>query len=399
MINAIIPIPLRYPKGYTLGTGFRVNGMNLGISGRAIRVLPLYFYKFFSTYGTACYQHIFASDTIIDPVTLNKAKHGFTQQTDAYGGVFVPISVKRFDVDGNNTFLFCRSIDFLLTHYKEDVPLDEVDVLYSGNYSELSPGCPGVAGISEFNFYYLKNFMLNNKWLGLTNENRLLMSAMTPELPYKISNYIMEIEGAHLYGDALAEYISDLCTYETGTAFSMRDFLETEKYNYPLDPITKLCVCTPSFLYGSQLRPFLGNEFTLSGFSRLGYNPIENQLTQSPLNLKFELADPYTWSDEIMEDLINMSDEDFQLIITNEGPVMKSFSVIGNPAPSIIEHLYQAVLYNLRKYIRVEIVKNWAEEVFMTCWNVDNTFHTYYLNLAWYHLLSPSLVNMKLVRQ
>ncbi len=46
MINAIIPIPARYPVGYMLGGGFRVDGKRLGVSGRTIKVLPLYFYKF-----------------------------------------------------------------------------------------------------------------------------------------------------------------------------------------------------------------------------------------------------------------------------------------------------------------------------------------------------------------
>ena len=397
MIHAIIPIPLRYPMGYTLGVGFRDHGIGLGISGRTVKVLPLYFYKFFSTHGSESYQHIFASDTIIDPITLNKAKNGFNLQPDYYGGVFVPISVKRFDVYGNTTFLFARSINFLLKNYRRNIPLDEVDVLTNGNYSELSPECCGVAGISEFNFTYLSNFMKNNKWFGMTEANRLLMSSMTPELPERISNYVLEIESCQLYGEALANYISDLCTYEQGTAFSMKEFLEGNRYSFPLDPITKLCACTPSYLYGAQLRPFLGNALNLSGYSRIGYNPIDNNLIQSPLNLKFETADPYTWSEEIMEDLINMSDEDFRLTITPECPIMESFSVIGNPAPSIVEHLYQAVLYNLRKYSKIEIVKNWAEEVFMTCWGYDGSCYTYYLNLAWYHLITPSLVNINLV--
>ena len=397
MIHAIIPIPQRYPNGYLLGSGFRINGKHLGISGRAVKVLPLYFYKFFSTHGNTCYQHIFASDTMIDPVTLNKAKNGFNSQKDYYGGLFVPISVKRFDEDGNTTFLFCRCINFLLQNYRYGVPLDEVDVLNSGQYSELSPGCGGVSGVSEFNFHYLNNFMQNNKWLGLTDQHRLLMSSMTPELPYQISNYVVEIENSHLYGDALANYITDLCTYEWGKAITIRDFLEEKNYNFPLDPITQLCICTPSYLYGSQLRAFLGNELNLSGFSRIGYNPIDNNFTRSALNYSFETADPYSWFDEIMEDIINMSDEDFRLTISSEGPLMESFSVIGNPSPSIVEHLYHAVLYDLRKYIKVEIVKNWSEEVFMTGWGCDGSCHTYYLNLAWYHLISPSLININLV--
>ena len=397
MINAIIPIPMRYPLGYMLGSGFRVNGKHLGISGRTIKVLPLYFYKFFSTHGNTYYQHIFASDTEIDPITLNKAKHVTNQQIDYYGGTLVPISVKRLDRDGARTFLFARCINFLLQHYRQGVPIDEVDVLNDGQYSELSPGCTGVAGISEFNFFFLKNFMQTNSWCGLTEQSRLLMSALTPELPEQIVCYATEIENSHLYGDALVNYISDLCTYETGQAFSLKEFLEGKKYNFDLDPITKLCVCTPSYLYGMQLKPFLGNELMLSGFKRIGYNPINNQPIQAALNLKFELDDPYTWSDEIMEDLIDMTDEDFRLVVTPDCPIMDGFSVIGNPAPSIIEHLYHAVLYNLRECSKVEIVKNWEEEVFMTCWKYDGSCHTHYLNLAWYHLLSPSLINMNLV--
>ena len=82
MINAIIPIPARYPVGYMLGGGFRVDGKRLGVSGRTIKVLPLYFYKFFSTYGNASYQHIFASDTAIDPLTLGKAKKQCNAQNE-----------------------------------------------------------------------------------------------------------------------------------------------------------------------------------------------------------------------------------------------------------------------------------------------------------------------------
>ena len=399
MINAIIPIPARYPVGYMLGGGFRVDGKRLGVSGRTIKVLPLYFYKFFSTYGNASYQHIFASDTAIDPVTLGKAKNQFNSQNDYYGGLFVPISVKRLDEFGCATFLFCRCINFLIQCYRQGVPLDEVDALNCGHYSELSPGCDGVAGISEFNFYYMQNFMNNNSWVGFNNADRLIMSAMTPELPATISDYVYEIEITHLYGDALVQYISDLSDYESGKAFDLRDFLENRKFNYPIDPITRLCICTPSYLYGHQLRSFLGNEMNLSGFSRIGYNPMDNDFTRSAINLKFELADPYTWSDEIMESLVNMADEDFRFVLTNSGPVMEGFSIIGSRAPSIIDSLYRAIRNNLQKYSKIEVVKNWSDEVFMTVWDSNGSFHTYYINLAWYHLMSPSLVNMNLVRQ
>jgi len=403
MIQAIIPIPQRYPIGYTLGSGFRISG-RMGISGRTIKVLPLYFYKIFSTHGNASYQHIFASDSIINPITLESSRNNFNLQKDYYGGVLVPISVKRFDATRPNTFLFPRCINFLLQNYRQNIPIDEVDVLNDGAYSELSPGCPGVVGISEFNFYYLKNFMETHQWCGMNSPQRLLMSAISPEAPYRISNYVQEIENCHLHGDALAQYISDLCTYETGTALNMREFLEMEKYDFPMDPITQLCACTPSYLYGHQLRPFLGNEMNLSGYSRIGYNPVDNELTRSPLNFMFEQADPYAWSDEVMEDLINMADEDFRLTITPNGPVMESFSTLSNQSPSIITHLYDSLMYSFPQYKQIEIVKNWADEVFMTVWSGSNNTwsppgpHTFYLNLAWYHLTSPSLINMNLVR-
>lgn len=397
MITAIIPVPMRYPLGYNLGTGFRVN-KKVGICGRTVVVLPLYFYKFFSVYGNTSYQHIFASDSVIDPITLESSRNNFNLQRDNTGGVLVPVSVKRLGETRANTFLFPRSINFLLQRYRNRIPLDEVPLLDDVGKSELAPGCPGVIGVSEFNFFYLKHFMERTNWCGLDPSNRRFMSSMTPEAPDRISNYVSEIISCRLYGDELATYISDLCAYETGTACNMREFLEMSKYNFPLDPITLLCVNTPSYLYGKQLQPFLGNEMSLRHYGCIGYRPPDDAFSKSAVNLGFEQADPYYWSDEVMEDLLNMADEDFKLTVTRNGPLMESFSIIGNNTPSIIEHLYQSLLHSFTTYEKIEIIKTWAEEVFMTMWS-NGIPHTYYMNLAWYHLISPSLINMNLVNQ
>lgn len=395
MITAIIPIPMRYPHGHLLGSGFLVNE-KIGISGRAVRALPLYFYKFFSSYGNSCYQHIFATDTILDTARLSTCKNIFNSQISDTGGTLVPISVKRLDTGGTNTFLFTKCINFLLRNYHCGVPLDEVDVLGLTANSELAPLCCGVSGISEFNFWHMKDFMERHNWCGLDAHSRRLMSVLTPETPAHTSNYVSEIVEGQWHEDAMAEYITDMCTYEMGIAMSMKDFLEAEKYTYPIDPITAACINTPSYLYGATLRPYLGDPNTMRGYSMLASQPLDNAFTRAALNLSFENADPYTWSDEFMEDLVNMGDDEFTLTVTSAGPVMQGYDVVTSRAPSITEHLYKSLLCSFSKYDRVELIKTWAEEVFLTFWK-GSTSHTFYINLAWYHLITPSLINMNLV--
>ena len=395
MINAIIPIPNRYPLRYRLGTGFMM-GCGIGVSGRAVTVLPLRFYKFFSTYQNAQYQHIFASDCLIDTALLSRDKNIFNGQESNNCGTLVPISVKRTTLDSSATFLFPRCINFLLRRYKVGVPLDEVDVVNTPISCELSPFCVGVTGISEFNFRYLRGYMMEHNWCGFTENDRLLMSATTPELPHKIGQYADEIAYTKLHGNALASYILDLCSYEKSNIATLNAYLSMYNYNFVYDPITLLCVSTPSYLYGHQLRCYLGDELQLRMNSKLSHVNIDAPIPFIT-ERSVDLVDPYSWNAELIEMIMDIGADDFVVNIDAETSNILTDSMIpayGNSAYIPLANCASATFGEAKK---IEIAKNWMDEVYITLWDRNMNPKTFYINLAWYHLVTPSLINTSLV--
>ena len=401
MIEAIIPIPNRHHDGDLIGIGFDNNVAC--VSGRAIQALPLCFYKFYSRYGNSLLQHIFASDSIITPTTLNRSRNIFTGVDEGTGGTLVPISVKRVECGHATTFLFPRCIDFLLRSYKRGVPLREADVLTLGNYSELAPKCTGVVGVSEFNFKHLGNFMMMNNWCGLSNRNRLIMSTMTPELPETISTYADEIISLRLFEGELAQYISDLGVYESGNAFSIKEYLESKKYEYAIDPLTAQCIATPSYIFGKQLQFYLGDEIMLRNYHSIStYHEPDNKVPLGEIfmdvNPRFQTDDPYTWSNAFMEELINIADDGFNILIDSSGAVRDTLEIVPGSWGATSYPLAKCVYSVFKQFRSILIHKTWTEEVCIKFVDYSGFTNTYYINLAWYHLISPSLINTNLVR-
>ena len=96
MIVGITRIPTGYKPGTTLTSAVPLTPDNLFVEGRTITTAPLLFYKIASVFGGAVYEHVFASDTELDPVRLNVAVSTVNGVPDnSNRGVLVPISVKR----------------------------------------------------------------------------------------------------------------------------------------------------------------------------------------------------------------------------------------------------------------------------------------------------------------
>ena len=127
------------------------------VSGRSVRIVPLTFYKVFSHWGSGRYEHIFATDEPFEVLNLLSywSSTSIKQQPacDHIGSVLIPISVRRvgrmdgktldrtkhdpnslipastFVVPTASTFLFSKSIDFLIRNYRDNRPLAQVNNL------------------------------------------------------------------------------------------------------------------------------------------------------------------------------------------------------------------------------------------------------------------------------
>lgn len=398
MITSITPIPNRYPKNLLLISGR--NSPNYRVVATTAR---LFFYKVTSIHGQCGYEHVFASDCHLDPIGLRESKMWSDGPTDhSHGGTLVPISLTRTDRSGRQTFLFPHCISFLFNSFIPGVPLDEADILSNRpRYYRLSPNCDGVVGISEFNFARLNHPMRNQGWLGMSINDRQFMSLLTPELPEKISSYVEEILYLRLMGDNLAKYITDVAQYENQQMYTLKDYLEQFRYSYPLDPITLECLSTPSYLYGYQLRSYLSDPLTLQNNETLGYHPCEYHY-QSLMRYQYGVDSEYPVKlllEEygLIEAIINAPSPTYWVDINEASYVVNAPTFGVALAPSVYEPLVKEIR-RLFKCPRVCISRAFNEEVFIYPF-MDNAHcdTVYYINLAWYHLISPSLINSTLV--
>lgn len=426
MINAIIQIPQRLPIGTVISGGELMDMYDSNrirtkvLSGRSIRVVPLIFYKFFSQWGPSRYEHIFATDEPFDTIGMSQFVAGDTGQysKNPVGSILFPISMKRIGPNSTETFLFAKSINHLLSNYQIGLPLSDIpftglesidlnktiEVPYRGT-NLISKGVVSYGGCKKHIF----EDVLYSSY-GSTNikpEIDLAMEAMTLERPATIASCLCEIISNYPSKEAVWSYIDELYKYETGEHIDPTEFFEEHSYTVDLkhpftmlDPITAKCIFSPTFILTNNLKHYLADHFTTRCYGSMGYHPENDSFTNNivPFDIGGDHG-TYTKLDMI-ESLMSIPDDGFSIHMTWDQYVPDYYSYFGNPSNIPTEKIHEACKQVfLNKWVGgdfayddIVVSKNWYDEVFISCKNKMG-LTTYYINLAWFHLMSPSLIN------
>ena len=412
MIEAIVPIPNRIPYG-TILQGERLHqhcasGRQL-ISGRSIRVVPLTFYKVFSVWSGVRYEHTFVTDEPMSPTNLMTYQRWDGKVVSDNGGnILFPISVKRISTYGASTFLFSHCIDSLLSGYRDNMPMCNMMNTGDDEWDEhsLMPFPRGeVHSYAEYQLHVFEP-ALNTLWAQwkLSDMYDLSMHTMTPEHPSATEDGIYEICSS-LNPDTMFDYIDDMMMYECNQHSSPESLITPYVYlDFPLDPITQWCVMSPTYILSKQLRSHLTNTYNLERYLSMAYNPQNDAFTQEASSSTTATNMPIF--DEIAELVCQLPDTHFQIKLTWDDvyPVMSSIfgynRQVISPVAKTYEQLYSCIRQKfLNKHVDpnafddVIISKSWTDEVFVSCLRHRGQPVNFYLNLAWYHLTSPSLIN------
>ena len=417
MIDCIMQLPLRMPIGTLLSCTHSLSSWNVPIeqqssiiSGRSIRVVPLTFYKVFSRWGQNRYEHTFITDEPFDSVYLTSYRSGVTKQIEHnnMSSVLYPISVKKITPYHVSTHLFTKSIDVLLRYYRNGEPLATIQPLLepSQNGMRLSPECwEGVSSFAEYQkFIFNDVFVSAGKQYELSPQQQTVVSSLTPEKPEYINSCVDEIIYNGLNGDALFQYIDDMHLYQSGDHINPYEWLSEYIYDeWPLDPITLLCVLSPPHIILSNLFPYLGDLLSRISYNRMGFSYQNDPLFDNAVPIRFDNLDGLKLY-ELVEQLLSIPDTDFQIEMTWDTYVPHFTSIFGYGTKLANENIHNCCrLLFLDKWhkgnvgaVKAVLSKNWLDEVVVWCEHENGTQQVFYLSLAWFHLTSPSLINKSL---
>ena len=412
MIVGIHALPTGYPPGTTLSTLFPMTPDNSFMGGRVITTAPLLFYKIVSVYNDAVYEHVFASDTEIDPVRLESSRYIANGTRDtSYLGVFVPIAFKRMTSSLTRTYLFSRCIDWLLWTYQTGVPIDE-------SLSNPSPSLvqrpEHVHSASEFNRRVFRETLQEQAGGTFTDYESLLICSITPEDPSSITNYVADIVGVGVTGKPLYDYMQEFISYESNTEIPAKEFVQRHTYPYTLDPITQLCVSTPSYVYGHELLGLLATPFTMehSGYGPVGgIQNVPSFLTSAPYitanGAPYFVSDGETYYtlEDVIEAVMGIPDSTYRVCVDRDTFLVESEGAPVVPQMNVFEGLVH-VLRNLyvhprsTEYTKVVLMKTLGDEMVVELTrNGEAVPIVRYVNLTWYHLMSPCLINDHIVNR
>ena len=424
MIHAIVQIPNRLKTGtilyggnlesITLENGTRINA----ISGRSIRIVPLIFYKFFSSWGEDQYEHIFVTDEPISTRTMSRYVDDRTGESSnsPMGAVLYPISVKRIRRYSVETYLFARSIDFLLSNYQIGTPLTTIPFCgYPSIDSNRSIEVPshnlysqGVLSYGSYKTHILQNLI---KKYNMTQEEidriSFAYEVLTTEMPSTIQESISEILYYSPYIENVWSVLSEVYLYENGEYPDLLEYLSQYSYTKDgIDPITVECLRSPTYILTKNLLPYLDRSTQVYAYANMATmtdDPIMNTIVPLQLN-----KDSYGMN-SLIETLLLIPDDSYTIEVTWDRVIPHYQSVFGHSFQSSMDHSIQYIARQqfLNKQgsssinalcDSVVISKNWYDELVFSC-KYGKQVTNYYFNLAWFHLMSPSLVNRCLFYQ
>lgn len=417
MINAIIQIPNRLKIGTVLFGGCVGEKRHAGhtvqqLSGRSIRVVPLIFYKFFSQWGNSYYEHIFATDEPFDPISMSRFRDALTGEysKSRIGALLVPISMKRIGGNSVETFLFAKSINFLISNYQigealSNIPFDGIQSFDMNKGIEVPDQnglfSGGVVSYGDYRKHLFQDVLYSaygtNK---LPRDVEFALSHMTSERPATIDSCMEELNYNYSTPDAVWAYIDELYKYETGEPLDPKEFFAEHNYRESIiDPLTLKCLRSPTYILLANLKPYM-SPLAMRRYGMIGLEPQQDEFTSNIIPFNFG-GNVFSYSkNEFMESLMSIPDDGFTIRMTWDSYIPEYYSMFGYNSSLTAESLHNSSrqLF-LNKWIDKEyayddivISKNWYDEIFISCKNKMG-ITTYYINLALYHLMSPSLIN------
>ena len=417
MINAIIQIPNRFPIGTVMFGGCVDEKVLAGrsvklLSGRSIRIVPLIFYKFFSQWGDSCYEHIFATDEPFDPISMSRFMDSTTGDYSKAlaGSMLVPISMKRIGKHSVETFLFAKSINYLLSTYQIGTPLSSVPFCGPESF-DMNKGLEvvdesglfsgGVVSYGDFRKNMFEDVLYSTYGTNkLPSHLEFALSHMTSERPSTIDSCMEELTYNYSSVDAVWNYIDELYRYETGEPIDPSEFFTEHNYRESIiDPLTLKCLRTPTFIMSSNIKPYV-SPISMRRYGIMGLDPQTDDFTKNIIPFQFGNLCAHS-KNELMESLMSIPDDGFTIRMTWDNYIPEFYSIFGHDVSLPAEQIHNACrqLF-LNKWVNGEyayddivVSKNWFDEIFISCKNKIG-ITTYYINLAWYHLMSPSLINM-----
>lgn len=437
MIQAILPVPFRvHLPGSKLMGAKRESYWKQGLDryeieyGRDLIVPPLAFYKMYSIWDQYLIEHTFISDHTLTPDMLTIHRDIYTGGVVPTPPVLVPISV-TYGSPGKitETYLFTKSIDYLLTNYRVGYPLSlSESVILPGSHPITEPGADrmvltpyhGVCGVVEYIDTLLQTALSlqldqdYTRWTPPALEYGL-RHRLTPERPEVITNTMMDIVQYEQYPDALFDFIDN--TVGISMSDDPRTILTEFLYRGPYDPVTTVCLDTPSCFSLDRLFPYIDHS-RIKGYYQIAcsealasesydclcllehINGIFQELELESLleffygssytDLTIELNGPTELPKIVMYDR-------FGLYQYKDERGVRHDEITYNSLADHLKHLFMDHRW-ASPYNQIVMSKTWLGELFITGIRQtgNNSYCTkYYLNLNLYHLVSPSLINLE----
>lgn len=417
MIDAIVPVPNRIRPGQVLRGSLDVEyyrpdelGTFNQISGRDIQSPPLTFYKVFSTFGNFRYEHVFATDELLDPIYLTNSRDAYTGVQSATPSLLVPISVKTISDIGCDTFLFTKNIDYLLRNYIMGYkisslrPFNNTAPQYQDRIVINPTEFNGVVGMNMYAEKLLSAVHnIGHGYYQPEISKFQLLSYLCPERPSEMHNLLKEIIWFEKNPDAFFGYLDDIYTYDDDNKFEPLSLLDAYFYNAWLDPITVYCLKSPTYISTDQLKPFLGDIN-----QRIGYYNIT--LNQARATEEFNFHELDIRDDDrcfildVLGILYETPDSDINVCITRSGQSeYKSMNTVPFCNYKVRERdltatLYQAFMNWTRHqytcdYDYITISKTWLGELMVYCHSNIMPPRRFYMNMNIFHLMTPSLAD------
>lgn len=437
MIIAIFPIPNRVHAGAVI-YGSKLDTYRIPPIGAAVNLQrgrnfivppssditnitgtdPITFFKVVSVWDNVLYEHVFMSWCNLHPYYLTNQGHPVE---------LIPISVKRCGLDGIGSYLFVETIDNFLH-----------DPIYKEFYNRAGGGkMDRVSSLPTYLVDCLQSMLdllpTHRTATMLTDAlGQQLSRRLTPVVPTQAEELYREITTYCGNPDELYGFLDAGQHYETGEHFSTAALSAQYEYGWTtptqtpngivqmpnLDPITVLCLNTPTSITSTRLLPFIGDFKSIMRYLELADAASKTcpEHYVSILNSECSVnTSESSGLDELIEAFGSMPASDVVVYMKNEelGQTMKDWVRIEEThmfAPYVNDlgiqldavkmaavRIAQELSTSDIAWDTITITKTWLDEIFMTTEIGSREQYGSNVTLPLYNLSSESLVNRQLI--
>ena len=319
---------------------------------------------------------------------------------------YVPISVKRYE-EGNATMLYVSAMsqiaNFLDMASKAPV-ISYSDLFYRLSNPTAQPMlCDQAVDDPDADYYQ------TNLWSTMVTEQTELHHRLSPELPKTVSEFLTDI-GIHCFSHGNTAMTVMATLYGEDIVKMPNLYLEDRKL---FDPVTLQAISTCPFIPEKWFNDMLDHAF------QSFYKPIADQRV-SQVKATYDSGKLvwfdktcmlYDWldMDAILENIYLDGMTDFSATVgMNEYGIDASIYLLNKPVESTHLALF---LLNIREKIRrqgaqgipdlgvveVGIQKTWLDDLYVTVLMRNESVFQFFLNAAYYHLISPAIIRQHLV--